>query len=367
MLILTLNMGIQDLTKTIKKHAPLAIEVLEPARLPGTTYGVDVFSYLYPAKYNPSAKGKGQHIRFFFDLICTWHQAGKRLIMVFDGNTSAVEAKADTVQKRADARQKTRDIIQEAQTAIQEGHATLQDHVELERAMRNNIKINVSDTDDLKTLFTYMRVPYYQAVGEADSLLASLHSAGMVTGVISEDSDILTHGVKLVVRGLIDAANRSAGIVNLYKLDMVLSGLNMTMTQFIDFCIMSGCDYCPRIPGVGPVTALKHISNGGTPLTCSQAGDTYKDKYLVACRMFTEHEDVPSAGEVMGSASSSGTIEASGAPDQLEASEFKSWILENTNFMEKTLTEKIALLQQAPVPVEKPKIKLTAKPKIKLT
>jgi flap endonuclease-1 len=354
-------MGIQDLTKTIKKHAPLAIEILEPARLPGTTYGVDVFSYLYPAKYNPSAKGKGQHIRFFFDLICTWHQAGKRLIMVFDGNTSAVEAKAETVQKRAEARQKTRDIIHEAQTAIQEGHATLQDHVELERAMRNNIKINESDTDDLKTLFTYMSVPYYQAVGEADSLLASLHSAGMVTGVISEDSDILTHGVKLVVRGLIDAANRSAGIVNLYKLDMVLSGLNMTMTQFIDFCIMSGCDYCPRIPGVGPVTALKHISNGGTPLSCSQAGDTtYKDKYMVACRMFTEHEDVPSAS-------------GPGAPDQLEAPEayeqLKSWILENTNFMEKTLTEKIALLQQVPVAVEvenssiKQKIKLMPKPK----
>lgn len=352
-------MGIQDLTKTIKKHAPLAIEILEPARLPGTTYGVDVFSYLYPAKYNPSAKGKGQHIRFFFDLICTWHQAGKRLIMVFDGNTSAVEAKADTVQKRADARQKTRDIIQEAQTAIQEGHATLQDHVELERAMRNNIKINESDTDDLKTLFTYMNVPYYQAVGEADSLLASLHSAGMVTGVISEDSDILTHGVKLVVRGLIDAANRSAGIVNLYKLDMVLSGLNMTMTQFIDFCIMSGCDYCPRIPGVGPVTALKHISNGGTPLSCSQTGDaTYKDKYMVACRMFTEHEEVPGVGVVE-------TAYVSG----IASEQFRSWILENTNFMEKTLTEKIALLQQAPVATEvensrsKPKIKLMPKPK----
>jgi hypothetical protein len=81
--------------------------------------------------------------------------------------------------------------------------------------------------------------------------------------------------------------------------------------------------------------------------------------------MFTEHEDVPSAGEVGASG-----IESSGAPDQLEAfeaSEFKSWILENTNFMEKTLTEKIALLQQAPVAVEnsisKPKIKLMPKPK----
>ena len=327
-------MGIQDLTRTIKKHAPDAIETLEPVNLPGVHYGVDVFSYLYPAKYNPGAKGKGQHIRFFFDLICAWRQAGKQLIMVFDGNTSLVEAKSETVQKRAEARQKTRDIIQEAQTAINEGIGTMQDHLELQRALRNNIKIEETDITELKTLFTFMNVPYYQAVGEADSLLASLHTSGLITGVITEDSDLLTHGVALVVRGLIDGKNRSAGLVNLYKLDTVLTGLKMSMSQFIDFCILSGCDYCPRIPGLGPVTALKHVSNGGTPLTCDQPDESYKDKYLVARQMFTEHEPIPAVETV-----------------KTDGDDLKIWMLKNTNFTEKTLTDKLELKVKVKVKV----------------
>jgi flap endonuclease-1 len=31
------------------------------------------------------------------------------------------------------------------------------------------------------------------------------------------------------------------------------------MEQFIDFCILSGCDYLPTIPRLGPSTALKMI------------------------------------------------------------------------------------------------------------
>ena len=31
------------------------------------------------------------------------------------------------------------------------------------------------------------------------------------------------------------------------------------MEEFIDFCILSGCDYLPTIPKLGPATALKLI------------------------------------------------------------------------------------------------------------
>lgn len=33
------------------------------------------------------------------------------------------------------------------------------------------------------------------------------------------------------------------------------------MDQFIDFCILSGCDYLPTIPRVGPSTALKMVKD----------------------------------------------------------------------------------------------------------
>merc|ERR1719272_1426562 len=36
------------------------------------------------------------------------------------------------------------------------------------------------------------------------------------------------------------------------------------MTQFIDFCILSGCDYCDTIKGIGPSTAIKMIIEHGS-------------------------------------------------------------------------------------------------------
>ncbi len=43
------------------------------------------------------------------------------------------------------------------------------------------------------------------------------------------------------------------------KLVQVLEGLEMTQDQFVDLCILLGCDYCDKIKGVGPKNALKLI------------------------------------------------------------------------------------------------------------
>jgi len=43
------------------------------------------------------------------------------------------------------------------------------------------------------------------------------------------------------------------------KLQDVLKGFKLNMDEFIDFCILSGCDYLPTIPKFGPATALKYI------------------------------------------------------------------------------------------------------------
>jgi len=337
-------MGIQDLTKSIKKHSPDAIKSMKPQDIEGTIYGVDVYSYLYPAKYNPSAKGKGHHIRFFFDLIVTWRQAWKQLLMVFDGDTRNVTAKMDTVAKRQEIRQQQKDIITEMTERLESGIATEKDLEDLEKATRNNIKINESDLDDLKRLFAYLHIPYYQAVGEADCLLATMYKTGKIHGVISEDSDMLTHGVGMVMRGLIDATNRTAGVVNVYNLNSILTGFKMTMSQFVDFCILSGCDYCPRIPGVGPAGAFKHIHSGGTPLTFN-IDSTYEEKYREAVRMFTCHTD----------------IQDRVAMEQNVDMDIKAWLLEHTNITEKTVDEKLRIFNDPVVPVKRKPLILAKK------
>lgn len=38
----------------------------------------------------------------------------------------------------------------------------------------------------------------------------------------------------------------------------------MTMDEFIDLCIMCGCDYTKTIGGIGPVKAFKFMKEFGT-------------------------------------------------------------------------------------------------------
>jgi flap endonuclease-1 len=49
-----------------------------------------------------------------------------------------------------------------------------------------------------------------------------------------------------------------------FRLPDILAGLELTMPQFVDLCILCGCDYTDTIRGIGPKTALKLIKTHGT-------------------------------------------------------------------------------------------------------
>lgn len=44
-----------------------------------------------------------------------------------------------------------------------------------------------------------------------------------------------------------------------FHLNKVLEGLELTHEQFIDLCILLGCDYCETIRGIGPKRAIDLI------------------------------------------------------------------------------------------------------------
>ncbi|TFK65373.1 hypothetical protein BDN72DRAFT_203637, partial [Pluteus cervinus] len=48
------------------------------------------------------------------------------------------------------------------------------------------------------------------------------------------------------------------------NLQIALDGLDMTMSQFIDLCILLGCDYLEPIRGIGPKSALKLMREHGS-------------------------------------------------------------------------------------------------------
>lgn len=52
--------------------------------------------------------------------------------------------------------------------------------------------------------------------------------------------------------------------VNEFHLETILSELGLTQEQFIDMCILCGCDYMDTIPGIGPKRALELVRKWGS-------------------------------------------------------------------------------------------------------
>ena len=77
--------------------------------------------------------------------------------------------------------------------------------------------------------------------------------------VVTEDMDTLAFGCPQMIRTCLDPSIKRSDIISVIDLTKVLSDFKMTYDQFIDMCILCGCDYCPNIPRIGNKTALKFV------------------------------------------------------------------------------------------------------------
>eukprot|EP01124_Arcella_intermedia_P035835 TRINITY_DN9229_c0_g1_i5.p1 TRINITY_DN9229_c0_g1~~TRINITY_DN9229_c0_g1_i5.p1 ORF type:complete len:275 (-),score=109.32 TRINITY_DN9229_c0_g1_i5:66-890(-) len=132
--------------------------------------------------------------------------------------------------------------------------------------------------EEAKKLLRLMGVPVVEAPCEADSQCAALCKAKKVYATGSEDMDTLTCGSPILLRHLTTPEAKKIPIMEIH-LDKVLTGLGLTMEQFIDLCILLGCDYAPKIKGIGPKRALEFIKKYGSIEKIIKCID--KQKYIV--------------------------------------------------------------------------------------
>ncbi|KAL8676349.1 MAG: hypothetical protein Q9186_007124 [Xanthomendoza sp. 1 TL-2023] len=134
---------------------------------------------------------------------------------------------------------------------------------EVEKFSRRTVKVTREHNNECKKLLTLMGVPYIVAPTEAEAQCAVLARAGKVYAAASEDMDTLCFDSPILLRHLTFSEQRKEPILEIH-LDKVLEGLGMERKQFIDLCILLGCDYVDPIPKVGPSSALKLIRDHGT-------------------------------------------------------------------------------------------------------
>ena len=71
--------------------------------------------------------------------------------------------------------------------------------------------------------------------------------------------DSLTFGSSILIRGMSMAKQKSGIELMHIDLSKVLEGLELSQEEFIDLCILCGCDYTSTITGIGQVKAYKYI------------------------------------------------------------------------------------------------------------
>ncbi|XP_068427427.1 probable flap endonuclease 1 homolog [Clinocottus analis] len=118
-----------------------------------------------------------------------------------------------------------------------------------------------SQTNDCLQLLKLLGVPVIQAPGDAEALCAWLVREGTVDAVASEDMDTLPFGGNILIRQL--NAKKDSEVVE-YSLTRLLEKLQISQEEFVDLCILLGCDYCDKIAGLGPKRALTLIQKHRT-------------------------------------------------------------------------------------------------------
>lgn len=162
---------------------------------------------------------------------------------------------APQLAKRKAAKEKAE---AEVKAAEEEGRTD-----DVERFSKRTVRMTKEHQEDCKTLLRLMGVPVIEAPCEAESTCAALAKAGHVYAAASEDMDTLTFDTPVLVRRLTFSDARKLPVLE-FKLNKVLAGLGLDMAQFIDMCILCGCDYCDTIRGIGPKKALTLIKEHGT-------------------------------------------------------------------------------------------------------
>mmetsp|Transcript_12685 Transcript_12685/g.22442 ORF Transcript_12685/g.22442 Transcript_12685/m.22442 type:complete len:396 (+) Transcript_12685:78-1265(+) len=257
-------MGIHGLTKLLADNAPDCIKSHSIETFFGRKIAVDASMHIYQFMIMVGRVGDQQlnaedgtvtsHLQGMFYRTAKMLDYGIKPVFVFDGK--APELKRKLLDERGEKRGEASDALQ---LAKDEGNAE-----DVEKYSKRNVRVTREHNEECKRLLQLMGIPTVDAASEAEAQCAEMCKADLVWGVATEDMDALTFGCPRLVRHMMGStAQTEKQPIMVFEHDKALEGLGLTNSQFIDFCIMCGCDYAPNIKGIGPVTALKMIKTHG--------------------------------------------------------------------------------------------------------
>jgi len=249
-------MGIRGLNNLIKKYAQDAEVIKDIKQYKGSIFAIDCSILLYKFKY--ASRLENSHLVGIVNRVKYYMSNGILPVFVFDGNPP--DAKKNTIQKRQDTKEKLYVKIEELRV-LQNNAETEEDKKnigeEVDKLSSQIIRIKKSHITECKELLEKSGIPYCTAPEDAEKYCAFLQINGLVDYTVTDDTDALTFGCKKILKTSINKIVET----DTYE---VISKFGMTMDMFVDFCILSGCDYSDTIASIGPVSSFNIIKQHTT-------------------------------------------------------------------------------------------------------
>lgn len=270
-------MGIKNFHQFMKKKAPEAYRNVHLSEYQGKSVAIDISGLIYKYKI----LNKERWLDSFVQLILKLRKNLIHPIFIFDGKSP--KAKDNEKTKRSQQRKILSEKVFTLRESLDSYYSSGEINENLLKEMKkiegppslgNVIGINATqlekrysqmesqivkwseeDIENLHKIFDLLNISHTVSPSEAETLCASFALNGKVSAVVSNDSDVCVYGVQKFLYE-INGMNEMCVEIDTSQ---ILRSLELTQEEFVDFCIMCGCDYNDNIPNVGPVNAYKLI------------------------------------------------------------------------------------------------------------
>ncbi|KAI0381355.1 hypothetical protein F5Y04DRAFT_255283 [Hypomontagnella monticulosa] len=249
-------MGIQGLLPLLKSiQRPVDLK-----KFNGETIGVDAYGWLHRGAVSCAielAQGKPtrKYVDFAMSRVRMLRYFGVTPYMVFDGGFLPSKASTEA------SREKRREECRKSGLELLKAGKPSQAHTELQKAVDITPEMARHLIEELKKA----GVPYVVAPYEADPQLVYLEREGHISGILSEDSDLLVFGAKRLLTKL----DPHGQCIEINRKDFCacreVSLTGWTDAQFRQMAIFSGCDYLDSITNLGLKTAHRMMRKHKTP------------------------------------------------------------------------------------------------------
>ncbi|KAF2230364.1 PIN domain-like protein [Viridothelium virens] len=250
-------MGIKQLYQVLKDNCPDAVKEGDIKNQFGRKVAIDASMSIY--SFLIAVRSDGQqlmsdtgettsHLMGMFYRTLRIVDNGIKPLYVFDG--APPKLKSGELAKRFQRKTEAQEQHEEAKET-----GTAED---VEKFSRRTVRVTREHNHECQKLLKLMGVPFIIAPTEAEAQCAALARAGKVYAAASEDMDTLTFNAPVLLRHLTFSEQKKEPIQEI-SLDKVLEGLQLSYNEFIDLCILLGCDYVDPIKGMGPATAYRLI------------------------------------------------------------------------------------------------------------